>query len=639
MRRIDLLCTCWLISTVAGAQQDGLELEQMVVTASRTPISLNDTGSSITIVTREEIERRQALSIADLLRDVPGIAVSQSGGLGSRTQVRVRGAEANHVLVMIDGVEANDPAAGDEFQFEHLSTSDIERIEIVRGPQSALWGSDAVSGIINVVTQDASGTSGANGFLETGSFGTARLGGNLGAENDTRRLRFGVSYVDTDGTNVSRSGDEDDGYRNGTANLAGRWNLASPVQLELVARHTAATTQFDAIDFDQTGLPADADRASDSAQTYVSLAASYLPAGAFTQRLKLTYLDSASDELEAGSTVSSLGAEKIGVYYQGTVEFATRRIGALTFALDHEQTDFKQRGIASPFGDPNQDQHIDTTGYIVEYRFEPIDRFHLSTSLRHDENSDFDSVTTYRMTGAYSLAGRGTRLRASLGTGQKSPTFTDRFGFFPDEFLGNPALRPEKSRGWEIGIDRALLDDRLSFGATYFDERLTNEINGFVFDSTMGQFTAANIDGFSDRRGLEFSASGALTQTLSLTAAYTYLDSTEPDANDVNVTEIRRPKHIAALNVNYAPSTRLDLNLNLAYNGAQYDTFFPPFPDPAERVELSSYALVTLAGSLALSERLELVGRIENLLDEEYEDVYGFATPGAGAYIGIRTRR
>lgn len=636
MIRKSLLGLYLSFSAAAGAQEASLELPPVVVTASRTPTGLERTGSSVSVITRRDIERRQAVTIADLMRNVPGVAVSRSGNLGARTQLRVRGSEANHVLVMIDGVEANDPTAGDEFLFEHLTADDIERVEVVRGPQSALWGSDAVGGVVNIVTRTAD-RAGSSAFVETGRFGTTRLGGGLGAAADGRGLRVGASYLNTDGSNISRSGDERDGYRNGSLSLSGRWETA-PLRVTLSARRIEASKAFDGIDTAETGLPVDADLENDTAHTYANLTASFVPAGAWSHRLKLTYLGSDSDELDGGTVASTLAADKLGFYYQGTADLGPRRAGAVTLAIDHEREDFMQRAAASPFGNPNQTQHIESTGYVLEYRLSPLDGLDLSVAARRDVNSDFADVTTYRLTGAYSLDGR-TRLHASLGTGQKAPTLIERFGFFPDSFLGNEDLRPEQSRGWDLGAERSVLDERLTLGATLFDEKLTDEIDGFVFDPATLLFTATNRNGISRRRGIELAASGDPTERLSVSLSATFLDSTEPDSSGRSVTEIRRPERLAALNLNYAPSDRVNLNLNVAYNGSHDDTYFPPFPRPAERVELPAYTLVTLAASFGINDRLELTGRIDNLLDEDYEDVLGFATPGAAVYVGFRTRR
>ena len=636
MGRKKILIACLSACAVLNAQEPATELETIVVTASRTPVTLGAAGSSVSLITREDIERRGAVFAVDLLRDVPGVAVSRSGGLGSQAQLRVRGSEANHVLVLIDGIEANDPSAGDEFQFEHLATSDIERIEVVRGPQSALWGSDAVGGVINVITRRPTGASEAEGLVETGSFGTIRGATQLGLANDSYQIGLGLSYLDSDGSNVSRVGDENDGFKNAIANLVARIDASERTRLDLSVRHTDSTRQFDTTDFVVTGLPFDTDRSSDSSQSYVTATASIDSGDWVTQRIKLTYLDTSSENQSDGAAVSSLAATKLGLYYQSDIALPGTLEDVLTFALDHEKEEFAQRGAASLFGDPNQDQDLRTTGYVVEYRVSPRQAWHISTSVRHDQSSVFDSVTTYRLSTSYALADGRTWLRGAYGTGQKSPTFIERFGFFADAFLGNADLEPEQSEGWEIGLDRTFLDDRVTLSATYFDEILENEINGFVFDPTALQFTAANQAGKSHRKGLETSVSADASDALRLTASYTYIDSTQPDTGGNQIREIRRPRHMAALNVNYAFSARFNVNLNVSYNGTQYDNFFPPFPQAAERRELSSYQLVSLAANVRLTERIEIFGRLENLLDEDYEDVLGFATPGLAAFVGVR---
>lgn len=639
MLRTNACLACLAVSVSVGAQEPITELETIVVTASRTPIGLNATGSSVSLITREDIERRRSAFAIDLLRDVPGIAVSRSGGLGSQAQIRVRGSEANHVLVIIDGIEANDPTAGDEFQFEHLATSDIERIEIVRGPQSALWGSDAVGGVINVITRRPTSPFEAGGHLETGSFDTVRSGARLGVGNDRYQVGLGLSYLDSEGSNISRSGDETDGYRNAMANLVARLDASEQTRFDFAVRHTDNTTQFDSTDFLVTGLPVDADRFAETRQSYAKAAVTIEAGNWMTHSFKLTYLDTNSENHSDGSSVSSLAADKVGLYYQGDFSLPGSLVDTLTVAIDHEDEGFSQRGAASLFGDPNQEQSLDTTGYILEYRANPTDALNVSASTRHDQSSDFDSVTTYRLTASYALADGKTTVRGGFGTGQKSPTFIERFGFFPDAFLGNAALEPEQSKGWEIGVDRAFLDDRLSLSATYFDEVLDDEIDGFVFDPIAAQFTSANQPGKSYRKGLETSVTARPTDALSISASFTYIDSTQPDAAGNQIDEVRRPRHMAGVNVNYAFSARANLNLNVSYNGTQIDTFFPPFPQPAERRKLASYRLVSLAGNVRLTDRLELFARLENLLDEEYEDILGFATPGIGAYLGIRAQR
>jgi len=622
------------------AQSPEEPIENILVTASRAPVEASRVGSTVTVIERADLERRQIVYVADALRDVPGFAISRVGALGSQTQLRVRGAEANQVMVFIDGVKANDPASGDEFLFEQLMATEIERIEIVRGPQSALWGSDALAGVINVITARGTAPFSASGVLESGSFGTTRAGGQISSSGDRFEINAGLSQLSTDGSNISRVGSEDDGSRNSTANLNVRANLSPQTRLELFARYTDSTTDFDRTNFVSTGLPADAERQTDATQAYYRAAVNTsILDDRWSHRFSVTQLETDNRNHDAGVTLGSTAAEKQGFFYQTSFALTDSDAHRLTFAVDREETEFSQRGPASVFGDPNQDQTIDTTGYVLEYQGLDLGAVSVSAAIRHDDNSDFDDIDTYRLTGSYQLQKFATRLHASLGTGQKAPTFVDRFGFFATEFFGNPDLRPERSEGWEIGFQQPLLAGRATLSATYFDEQLEDEIDGFVFDPVSSLFTAANREGRSKRQGVELSFAATLRDNLELTSSYTYLDSTERDSLGNEVQEVRRPKNMLAVNLNYAPRQRATLNLNVSYTGTQRDIIFPPFPQPSARVSLDSYVLVNLSLAYRFSPNLELIGRVENLLDEAYEDVVGFRTPGIGAYIGIRVGR
>ena len=436
-------------------------------------------------------------------------------------------------------------------------------------------------------------------------------------------------------TNISRQGDETDGYRNGTLNFAATLRPSETTQLGLVARHTDSEKQFDAIDFFETGLPADADRSAEATQSYLAATAEISPAeNSLTHQFKLTYLDTAQDSLSDGFELSGFGAQKLGFYYQTTLPLGVSDAHSLTAAVDHEREDFVQRGTASPFGDPNQTQKLDTTGYVLEYRAAPNESLNLSAAIRYDDSSVYDAATTYRLTASYAL--RKTRLRASLGTRTEVADIRRPVRIFPRHV--HRQLRPQTGAIPRLGDryrERAL-GDRTSLTATYFDETLEDEIDGFVFDPASFQFTAANVSGRSERHGVELTVSAELSPSLDFGASYTYTDSTQPDGSGDLVDEIRRPQNVGAFNLNYAANERVNVNVNVTYNGSQYDTFFPPFPRSPERVTLASYTLVTLAASYQMTPRLELFGRIENLLDEDYEDVYGFNTPGIGAFIGLR---
>lgn len=643
--RLSLCLPVIIAAAAASASASSEEIrDTLVVTASRVPVPLAAAGSSVSVIERSDIEARQSVFAVDLLKDVPGLSVSRSGSVGSQTQVRVRGAEANQVLVLIDGIEANDPAGNDEFAFQDLTTWDVERIEVVRGPQSALWGSDALAGVVNIITRQPTSDFAAEGFAEAGAFDTAAFGGRIGGDLLGARAGLSLSRVDSGGDNNSRTGDEDDGYENTTATLTLAGNPAENLDLEFIGRYTATNKAFDGTDFVTTGLPTDTgDETAVDLGYFRAGGKLSLAGGRWTQRLRAAWTTTDTDNSNEFGANGSTNADKYGIYYQSTWQLsrpaADNAGSSVTVALDRERQEFGQAGPATPFGDPNQDQSMDNTAAALELLLAPFERTSVSLSGRYDDNSDFDDVGTFRATTAWTAEATATRLHASLGTGQKAPTFIERYGFFPDQFIGNPDLKPEKSTGWEAGIEQPLWNDRASLGATYFREDLEDEINGFAFDPDTFLFTAENLDGRSKRRGVEVTARGRVTDGLRLSGSYTYTDATQPDPlTGEDTREIRRPRHAASLNADWGLlEGKADVNLNVSYVGDRDDTFFevaPPFG--TRTVDLDSYYLASLATSYRLTPQASVYARVENLFDEEYEDVYGYNTPGIGAYAGIR---
>ena len=255
--------------------------------------------------------------------------------------------------------------------------------------------------------------------------------------------------------------------------------------------------------------------------------------------------------------------------------------------------------------------------------------FFLSASVRKDYNDIFDDRTTHRLTLAYSPVSIPTQFHAAYGTGVKNPTFTELFGFFPGEFVGNSELEPELSRGWEIGFSHAF-NNYLSLGAIYFSEELEDEIAG-------SGISAINLDGESDRKGVELSLIMNPLESLSINGSYTYVDSRQPDVTGKTI-EIRVPRNTASLVTNYRfLDDKANVNLSISYTDDQFDTeFLPVFPFTQSRVELGDYSLVNLTGEYQINELITLEGRVENLFDKEYQDVFGFETQGASAHIGLK---
>jgi vitamin B12 transporter len=639
--RCVLLSGFCLLAVTAIANEEPMELDQLLVTAALEPVSAADVASSVTVITRAQIEQRQVRYLSDLLRDVPGFAVSQSGGPGTLTQVRVRGAEANQLLVLIDGVRANDPASSDEFQFQFATTANIERIEIIRGPQSAIWGTDALAGVINIIRRKDVAEDYLAANAEYGSFNSLDLALDGGLVRQGFQLSGGLSYMETDGTNISRMGNEKDGADNTTANLAAEWDVSESWALLLSGQIVDATSDFDDFDYSVTGLPTDADRETRVSRDYFKGEARWQPDdSAWNGSLTAGWQDTNNRNFADGVRDNSTAADTLELRAHASVLLGDREAGnhRLSFVLEQDDVNFSQRGMAAPWGDPNQDQSYDVTGYAAEYVGKPTETLTWTINGRQDDYSDFDDGFTWQLAASQRL-GENWRLRGSTGTGSKAPTFIERFGFYPDFFIGNPDLKPESSEGWELGVELDLADQAVTLGAAWFDQKLKDEIDGFVFDPDTLLFTAANKTDDSERRGLELTASGEWQEAFSFSASYTYLDSTETDFLGAQVREARRPRHMGSLNANYQfADQRANLNLNINYNGTQLDNFFPPPFYAPEQVELDGFTVVDLAGSWRLTDYLELTARVSNLFDEDYEEILGFARPGRAVYAGLRGR-
>ena len=605
------------------------EIEEVLVSASLIPITASRSANAVTVIDRAQLRNRATVSLSNILRDVPGFSVSQVGVLGSQTQIRVRGAEANHLLVTIDGVEANDPSQGDEFSWGTLTASDIERIEIIRGPQSSLRGSDAVAGVVNIITRSAEKSS-VGLFLESGSWATHHSGFNIGHKQGDFDIRFGLSHIESEGDNIARTGDENDGYRNTTYNIRSGLKLSDQMDISFAARESDGMNQFDA-DNDFDGLIEDQDRVSEFENSTMRIQGDYSSKDGTWQH-KILISQSKSDNAafadKAKGNVTASTKDQFQYIGSFTWDQGAQNIAAL---IEREKEDWMQRGeITWGVYDPNQDRERDTDSVAVEYRTDINDHLTLAASARHDDNSEFDSAKTYRAEVIYQLT-EAIRLRSAVGTAVKNPTFTERFGFYTN-FIGNPNLIPEQLTSWELGADQLIMGGDLTLSLTIFDAELENEIDGFVYDPATFAYTSSNINGTSERKGAELSAVGNISESMSLSAAYTYTDSTGDNA----VREVRRPRHIASLNLGWQAAHNLHLNTNIQFTGEQTDVYFPPFPEPSQVVALSNHTLVNINLNYSATEKLEMYLKLENALNDNYEEVFGYQTLGFGASLGLR---
>ena len=599
----------------------------IVVTGTMSPVTLERLGHSLTLIDAAAIERSRVAYLADLLRTVPGVSVNRSGSFGAPTQVRIRGGEGNHTLVLIDGVEVSAIGEG-EFDFASLLAGQIERVEVLRGPQSGLYGSNALAGVVSIVTKGAEGAPFA-GAVEAGSFGTVLARGSATVKEGADFLSLSGAFRSTDGISTAAIGSEADGDRNLTFYLRGARTLAPAVRLDGSLRLVDRSTQADGFDFlggPNQGLAIDDDSFADTRDVSAALALLADPAPGWVARASAAYTRQSFTGGADGA--AGFGNEGRRLKFAGrlTRSFATGAAAAhaLTLFAEYERETYRNTYPFDPSQVPAQRRAL--TGVGAQYRLDLFDAVFLSGSIRHDDNSRFADATTWSLAGAW-LAAPRTRLHASWGRGVTNPTFFQQFGFSPDTFVGNPDLRPESAIGFDVGIEQRL-GDTLLVDLTYFRSTLEDEI--------VSRFpSVANDAGESERQGIEFAVNAEIG-AFRLNGAYTWLDATDPDGTR----EVRRPEHQASLtaSTDFGPQRRATVELGLLYNGRMLDDDFRDYFTNgfmSEKTPLDAYFLVRLAASLRLTDRIALFGRVENLLDSDYQEVISYGTPGLAAYGGL----
>lgn len=600
------------------SQDSSSEIEEILVSAALIPIVASRSANAITVIDSEQIKLRAAQSVSDLLRDVPGLAVSSYGALGSLTSIRARGSESNHLVVLIDGVEVNDPSQSDMLNWGTLSAADIERIEIIRGPQSSIRGSDAVAGVVNIITSEANQALSADVFTEYGSRATSKNGFSLGHKSGKFSVRFGASHLETNGINIQPStGDDIDGYQNTGINLKAGYQYSDQLNLSLTSRKTNGMNEFD-------GFPEV--QSSDFNRFHNKFTADYNSAdGLWSHAVSLADSDFENDNFkqENSQTLAngSTSSNKQNYQYIGS-RFWQAKDQRLSLALEREKEEYQQRGGWAFGADADKLVSRKTESVAVEYRFDPIESVTLAASARKDDNDFFGKSNTQRLEVVFQQSDT-LRLRGAWGTAVKNPTFTELYGIYSG-FQSNPNLNPEESESWELGLDTTLSDERIQLGATYFNAQLKDEI-GSSCDANW-TCTPINIEGVSDRQGVELSSSFAVSDSLQVNAAYTYTDSEDP----AGVEEQLRAKHIGSINVAWQVKSDTKVNINVQHNGSQTDY---GFPNP---VMLDAYTLVNLNANYSASDKMDVYLSLNNLFDEDYQQVNGYETLGFGANIGLR---
>lgn len=595
----------------------------ILVTASRAEQATNETPASVTFIDAERIDRLGQPMVSDYLRLVPSVSVAVSGPAGSLTQVRIRGAEANQTLLFVEGIRANDPAAGNEPRFELLNADLASRIEVVRGPQSALWGSEAIGGVI-AVSGDAPGLGGSQAFAEGGSHSSWRGAARTTLGTADRGFSIGIAGQRSDGIDSFLGNGEKDGYRNLGLRVAGRYRLTPALLLGASGFALRGKSEFDGFD------PITFAHADTLDETHNKLAAGRLFAEV-GQREKsygvgyASLLGSSNRNDVGDQPVNRTEATRRTFGLEGGHHFGKHQLIA---ALESEREEFEARDTAFG-GFTNQDRSRNHQSITAEWRVAGLGPVTVDFAVRQDIFSRFKDATTYRAATKIDL-GSGVSIAGNYGEGIAQPSFFDLYGFFPGSFAGNPDLRPESSRGGDISLRYSA--NRLSGSLTYYHQRLKDEIVD-VFDPSTFLSSTTNASGNSKRQGIELEGNYHRSDALRLTVTYAWLDASEPSISGGQLKEQRRPKHSGSVALD-GTRDRLTYGVTIAYTGDRTDTNFDVFP--ATRVRLGAYWLASAQLAYRIIDPVEAHVRVANAFDGDYQDVAGYRTEGRSIHAGVR---
>lgn len=620
-----LLLSAATLPAVAHAE----DAETIIVSANRTQQSTSEVAQSVTVITLDDIATRQSAGVADLLRSVPGITVTSNGGLGTTTSVNIRGAESDQTVALFDGVKLNDPSTpGGGFNFGNLLTGNIERIEVVRGSQSVLWGSQAIGGVVNIVTRAPTEKLALNLASEYGWRDTARVVGNISGKFGPVSANVGAGYLRTDGFstfNETRGGTERDGYRNIGANAKFNIALSDSVSVDLRGWYSDGKVGID-------GFPPPTYSFGDTpefARTkeligYAGLNAALFD-GRFRNRIAYTLTDTRrrNVDLTGGTEFETFNAKGRNERFEYQGNFDITDAASATFGAETEKASFRTSSYGGPFAIAS----ARINSFYGQLSAKPVAGLTLSAGLRHDDHDTFGGKTTFSTSALFTPNEGNTVLRASYGEGFKTPSLYQLFSDY-----GNKLLRPESSRSWDAGITQKLLDGRIEVGATWFHRDTRNLINFISCRLPLTGICSGRPNGTygnvakARAQGLEFTLALKPVDALRVQANYGYVDA----INAMTGLDLaRRPRHSVNVSADYDWAFGLKTGATITHVGASFD-------NAANTRKLDGYALVDLRAAFPVTHNIELYGRIENLFNEQHETSLRYGTPRRAAYAGVR---
>lgn len=606
------LCTASL-----PALPQELRLDTIVVSPNRAPTKVSETGSSVTLIDEETIEEQSLPLVLDYLALIPGISLATPGGAGTETSLSLRGAPRRYVKTLYNGIDIADVSAPQvQTSYQYLLTGGVASIEVLRGSQSTLYGSDAIAGVISIDTLGniQPGVTHIVG-AEGGSFGTAAGTYGLRAANDAGRLAANIVGFHTDGISAAAAGTERDGYENLTGDFSGEYRFNDVLSVFASGFIIDAEAEFD----DDLSSPAQDDPTGGNLNKTRQVAGrAGFNLDLMDGRLKNTFSIQGlklNRDLHSVSGFGPYNADYEGLRskfdYQGSFE-ATDWL-TLRYGVDHER---QRARFSDDAGSPATDDRMHNTGVWAQGDLKPIENLFLSVGLRHDDHNRYGGETTYRLSGTYLFDQTGTRLHSSYATGFRAPSLYELYAPWG---VGDPTLQPETSRSFDIGIEQQFLDGALIADLTYFDLTIDN----LIINTEATGWRYVQIDGRSHMRGLEASVSYDVNESLNLGGSYTYTDAV--DQFDVRLPHVSR--HMVGLTASYRPNEKWTIS---GTGKIVLDTV------AIDGAELDDYVLLNAKVAYKPDENKELYLRVENLLDQDYQTVRGFNTPGVGVFAGFR---
>lgn len=594
-----------------GSGEERLILEPMVVTAKRLPSPMLQVGSSITVIQGRDLEKRNIKTVTEALREVAGIDVAQSGGSGKQTSIFLRGANSSHTLILIDGVQVNSPTTG-AFDFGDLLVANIDRIEVLRGPQSSLYGSEAIGGVIHIITKKGKGKTATSVFTEFGSFETFRQQiGITGSEGETD-FSFSISRLESEGLSAAseqNGNTEDDGYKNLTVSNRLGFNFLQDGRIDFTVRYITGENEIDG--FNQAFVFADdPNRILKRDVVYTSLRFQKSVTDFWTPSIQFSIADEQLEQNDPDELFSNtlLETNVQNLLFQN--EFFLSQENTLLFGLEYDQEQGNQEG--------SFDEEVDTQSLFIEDQAVFMEHLFVTAGIRYDDHSTSGDKTTFRITSAYVMEKYGMTVHASYGTGFRAPSLNELFspGF------SNKDLKAEESTGYDVGIRKEYPNKgnrpKSWYDVTYFKNDF-DELISFPAPT----FLPVNINE-AEASGLEFSSGIGIMKGLLINLSYTYMDSEDKSTGKQL---LRRARHKGAVGILYDPTDDLDLNLlgtvaedRIDFGGTKMD----------------DYVKVDFTSSYRATDKMEFFVRIENIFDEEYEEVTGFTSPGIAAYGGLK---